>query len=186
MTKNTKQTHQKFYSWLAKSTLFLAIFIQMPLGYAEQPITSVKSTATDASVQVPTPQNTEAPSSSGTTISTPPLASANTPSILPSIFALLFVIALLLGLTWFLKRIGVGATGKNGSFLKTLAVSNLGTREKIALVEIGETWLVLGITPSSIRTLHTLPKGSFELPGSIDTAQAFAKLLERVKRPEKS
>jgi flagellar protein FliO/FliZ len=185
MTKNTKQKHTKLHSWLAKSTLFLALFIQIPIGHTEEPTGVSKSTATESTTQAPT-QNIETPISSTPAPSKTPLASASTPSILPSVFALLFVIALLLGLTWFLKRIGVGATGKNGSFLKTLAVSNLGTREKIALVEIGETWLVLGITPSSIRTLHTLPKGSFELPGSIDTAQAFAKLLERVKRPENS
>ena len=78
----------------------------------------------------------------------------------------------------------MGATGKHGSFMKTLAVANLGTREKITLVEIGDVWLVLGITPSSINTLHTLPKGSFDLSGNIDTAQAFSKFLERVKRPQ--
>ncbi|MFN7834493.1 MAG: flagellar biosynthetic protein FliO [Burkholderiaceae bacterium] len=116
-------------------------------------------------------------------MTTTPVESVASTSLMPGIFAMLLVILLLLGLTWFLKRAGVARLGGQGGFMKVLSVANLGTREKIALVEIGETWLVLGMTPSTINTLHVFPKGSFELPGTRDTAQAFAKLLERVKRP---
>jgi flagellar protein FliO/FliZ len=32
-------------------------------------------------------------------------------------------------------------------------------------VEIGDTWIVVGLVPGQIRTLHTLPKGELK-PGS--------------------
>ena len=106
------------------------------------------------------------------------------PGMGQTIFALLFIIAVLLGLAWALKRLGVTKVGNSNQFFKIISITTLGTREKIALVEIGETWLVLGMTASSINTLHTMPKGSIELPGQVDTAQIFAKLLEKIKKPE--
>jgi flagellar protein FliO/FliZ len=38
----------------------------------------------------------------------------------------------------------------------------IGTRERIVLVEIGDTWIVVGLVPGQIRTLHTLPKGELK------------------------
>ena len=35
----------------------------------------------------------------------------------------------------------------------------LGPKERIVLVEVEDNWLVIGIVPGQIRTLHTLPKG---------------------------
>lgn len=36
----------------------------------------------------------------------------------------------------------------------------LGPRERIVLLEIGEQWLVIGIVPGQIRTLHRMAKGT--------------------------
>ena len=108
------------------------------------------------------------------------------PGIGQTLFALIFIIGVLLGLTWFLKRMGVSKLGAQNNFMKVISVANLGTREKIALVEIGDTWLVLGLTPSNIRTLHTLPKNSITFPGHADAALTFSKLLEKVKRSPSS
>ena len=114
----------------------------------------------------------------------PPVA--DTTGIGQTLFALLFVVGVLFGLTWVLKKFGIAAKHPMNGFFKILSVANLGTREKIALVEIGETWLVIGMTPSSINTLHSMPKGSIDLPGNVDTARVFAKLLEKVRKPEVS
>jgi flagellar protein FliO/FliZ len=35
----------------------------------------------------------------------------------------------------------------------------IGNRERIVLVEVADTWIVVGLVPGQIRTLHTLPKG---------------------------
>ncbi|MCE2680172.1 MAG: flagellar biosynthetic protein FliO [Burkholderiales bacterium] len=107
-------------------------------------------------------------------------------NIYQNLGALVLVLGLMLGLAWALKKFGITRTLTGNHFIKTLAVMSLGAREKIALVEVGETWLVLGITPHAINTLHSMPKGSMELPGNLATAQTFASLLERVKKPQAS
>ena len=94
---------------------------------------------------------------------------------------LFFVVGLLLVLVWLLKRLGIGNQKRRGGFYKVLATSALGPREKIVLVEIGDTWLVLGMTSHSINTLHSAPAGSIELDDIQNPALNFAKMLERVK-----
>jgi len=43
--------------------------------------------------------------------------------------------------------------------MKVVGGVALGPRERIVLLEIGNEWLVVGIVPGQIRTLHRLPKG---------------------------
>lgn len=35
----------------------------------------------------------------------------------------------------------------------------IGTRERIVLLEVEDTWIVVGVVPGQIKTLHTMPKG---------------------------
>jgi flagellar protein FliO/FliZ len=54
----------------------------------------------------------------------------------------------------------------------------IGSRERIVLVEIGDTWLVVGLVPGQIRTLHTLPKGELQPAG--DGERPFAQWLKQI------
>ena len=101
--------------------------------------------------------------------------------LLQTTLGLLFVVGLLLALVWLLKRMGIGNQQRRGGFYKVLATSALGPREKIVLVEIGDTWLVLGMTSNSINTLHSMPAGSITRDEIQNPAVNFAKMLERVK-----
>lgn len=101
--------------------------------------------------------------------------------LLQTTLGLLFVLGLLFALVWLLKRFGVGNAQRRGGFYKVLATSTLGPREKIVLVEVGDTWLILGMTSNSINTLHSMPAGSIEIEPSQNAAASFAKLLDRVK-----
>jgi flagellar protein FliO/FliZ len=114
-------------------------------------------------------------------VSTPPVSSTMTGTTLQATLILLFVLAIMLGLLWFLKRMGVGTGQRRGGFYKVLATSALGPREKIVLIEVGDTWLVLGMTSSSINTLHSMPAGSIALNNMANPAVDFAKMLERIK-----
>ena len=40
----------------------------------------------------------------------------------------------------------------------------VGQRERIVLVEINDTWLVVGVAPGQVRTLHSMAKA--ELPAT--------------------
>lgn len=86
---------------------------------------------------------------------------------LQAVLGLSLIIGLLL-LFAFLARKFLGGKGFGEGGLKLLGGVALGPRERIVLVEAGDTWLVIGIVPGQIRTLHTLPRG--ELPENTGAA----------------
>ncbi len=67
------------------------------------------------------------------------------------------VLAAVLGSAWLLRRFSPGQIGAGGA-VKVIGGVALGARERLVLVEIGETWLVLGVAPGQVNTLHTLAK----------------------------
>ncbi len=82
-------------------------------------------------------------------------------SILQVIFSLLLVLAAVVLVAWILKRINLPQHAA-GNLLKVQATVAVGQRERIVLVEINDTWLVVGVAPGQVRTLHSMPKA--ELP----------------------
>lgn len=90
---------------------------------------------------------------------TPPSVASG--SIVQIIFSLLLVLAAIMLVAWLLKRMNVVRQG-SGNLIRVLGGASLGQRERILLVEVGDTWLVVGVGPGQIRTLHTLdrPEGA--------------------------
>lgn len=70
--------------------------------------------------------------------------------------SLVLVLALFVLAAWLAKRY-LPQIGKTGP-VKIIGSTMLGAREKIVVVEVQETWLVLGVGGGQVRTLHTLPK----------------------------
>jgi len=66
---------------------------------------------------------------------------------------LIAVIALIYGCAWIIRRMN-GMTGMNNNAIKVVSVMALGARERLALIEVGGQQILLGITPSAIRTLY--------------------------------
>lgn len=66
---------------------------------------------------------------------------------------LIAVIALIYGCAWLIRRMN-GMTGMNNNAIKVVSVMALGARERLALIEVGDQQILLGVTPSAIRTLH--------------------------------
>lgn len=77
------------------------------------------------------------------------------------IFSLLLVLAVFVLAVLLLKRINLPRQGA-GNLLKVVSGVAVGQRERIMLVEVNDTWLVVGVAPGQVRTLHTMPKA--ELP----------------------
>ncbi len=69
------------------------------------------------------------------------------------------VIALIPLALWLLKRTPMGGGAGHG-VLRSVAALALSTNQRIVTVEVGHgdarRWLVLGVTPQSITTLHTM------------------------------
>lgn len=99
------------------------------------------------------------------------------------IFSLLLVLAVIVLVAWLLKRMNVAQQG-SGNVLKVVGGVAIGQRERIVLVEVHDTWLVVGVGPGQIRTLHVLQKTEDEGQKSEDSSQhhllsenKFSKLL---------
>lgn len=77
---------------------------------------------------------------------------------LQAALALSLIVAILFATAWMARKVS-GGKGFGQGGMKILGGVALGPRERIVLVEVGEDWLVIGIVPGQIRTLHRLPKG---------------------------
>ena len=71
-------------------------------------------------------------------------------------FGMLVVLGLIFACAWMARRFGLQRFG-GGNVVKVVSSSMVGQRERVVVVEVGATWLVLGVTASQINTLHTLP-----------------------------
>lgn len=114
----------------------------------------------------------------------PPPPAVSSGSIVQIIFSLLLVLAAIMLVGWLLKRVNTTKLGA-GNLLKVLGSVAVGQRERIVLVEVDDTWLVVGVGPGQIRTLHTLQKQTLQdaessAPGSRQPDNKFAKLLSTV------
>lgn len=75
--------------------------------------------------------------------------------VLRVILSLVAVVLLLLGAAWLTRRAGLLRTG-NTRAIQVLGMQNLGGRGYLALVQVEDTRLLLGITATNINLLHTL------------------------------
>jgi len=65
------------------------------------------------------------------------------------------VLALILALAWLARRFGVQGAGRS-HLLKVVASTAIGPRERVVVVEVAGTWVVLGVTPTHVQAVHTL------------------------------
>jgi flagellar protein FliO/FliZ len=104
-------------------------------------------------------------------------------AVLQTVFGLIVVIGLIFACAWLARRFGLQAGGSRGGLVKTVGGASLGGKERVTVVEIGDTWLVLGAAPGNVRLLHTMPAGStggatsFNAPLSQDNASGASTTL---------
>ena len=84
---------------------------------------------------------------------------------------------------WILKRINLPQYGA-GSLLKVISGVAVGQRERIVLVEVNDTWLVVGVAPGQVRTLHSMPKAELPIPQTdalnTESGKTFQSWLKQV------
>jgi flagellar protein FliO/FliZ len=80
-----------------------------------------------------------------------------------------------------LKRLS-GLRGAGTGLIRIVGGAAVGQRERIVLVEVGSTWLLVGVAPGQVRALHTMPKTeSATAPEAAEPAdQGFASRLRRM------
>ncbi|WP_209022600.1 flagellar biosynthetic protein FliO [Rhodocyclus gracilis] len=99
-------------------------------------------------------------------------------AIVQTILGLAVVIALLFLVAYVLRRFNGGrGIGGNGP-VRLVGGMMLGTRERVVVLEVADTWIVVGMAPGQMRTLHTLPRG--ELPADANSSTDFASRLAQM------
>ena|SRR5438105_6567159 len=86
-----------------------------------------------------------------------------------------------------LKRTPLGGAGGQG-LMRSIAVLPISPSQRLLTVEVGtgaeRRWLVLGVTASSITTLHAMAPQDTALDAAAPAAAPFGQLLARL-RPDK-
>jgi flagellar protein FliO/FliZ len=78
-------------------------------------------------------------------------------SLLQVLFALLIVLGAIGLFAWLMRRFVPGQGGAGG-LLKVVGGVMVGPKERLVVVEVGDTWLLLGVAASNVTLLHSMPK----------------------------
>jgi flagellar protein FliO/FliZ len=109
-----------------------------------------------------------------------------------SLLWFLAVVAAIPFALWLLKRTPLGGAGHGATGTpRTVAVLPLSPQQRLVTVEVGHgderLWLVLGVTPQSIRTLHTMtPQAETPAAAAPPPVQAFSQLLGRLRTGQRN
>jgi len=95
--------------------------------------------------------------------------------------ALLFIIALLLILSYLIRRLNTHRA-TDTLLMRHVASTSLGPKERVVVLEINDTWLVLGVAGGRINKLHETPalhhSGSERAPSPVEFAEELSGALE--------
>lgn len=93
-----------------------------------------------------------------------------------TLFALALVLGLIFGLAWLARRMPGFAQSRHGG-LRVVTSLALGARERLLVVEVGGTQLLLSSGASGTRLLHTLAQPLPEAAPAPAAASPFAQVL---------
>ena len=103
-----------------------------------------------------------------------------------SLLGFVAIIALIPIALWLLKRTPIGGGAAHG-VMRTVAMLPISTSQRLLTVEVGtgddKRWLVLGVTPAGITTLHSMaPQAIAPVAAPLPPfAQLLARHLPRLK-----
>ncbi|GAB7129450.1 hypothetical protein JCM19000A_39580 [Silvimonas sp. JCM 19000] len=111
----------------------------------------------------------------------PVVSSSSFLQLLQVVLALAFVLALIFGAAWVMRRFSLVPGGLNNR-LRVVSGVMVGPKERVVIVEMDDTWLVVGVTPQNVSLLHTRPRPE-DAPVVQPMATPFAgKLAELMKK----
>jgi flagellar protein FliO/FliZ len=93
---------------------------------------------------------------------------------------LVLILLLIVTLAWLMRRFG-NLPASGNSAIRTLAGVSLGQRERVVLIEVGKTQLLLGVAPGRVQTLHVLDQ-PVELPEAGSGERFAERLATALKR----
>lgn len=100
-------------------------------------------------------------------------------SLLQVFIGLVAVLLLIAATAWVAKRFGI-TRGGAANVLQVISSASVGARERVVVVEVGESWLVVGVAPGSVNALMTLPRGQVPSPAAPSLNASFAAGLQNL------
>lgn len=82
---------------------------------------------------------------------------ATSGSLVQITVSLLVVVGLLIGLSVLFKKFGMNRLSGQLPF-KVIGAVTIGNNQRLMVIEIGEEWIVLGVTPQHISTIISMPR----------------------------
>jgi flagellar protein FliO/FliZ len=92
-----------------------------------------------------------------TEVSTVPIQDLSTTGLARVTLSLLAVLAVTMGAAWLAKRLRITPAPGN-AIVSIVGGVQIGRREKVLVVEVAGSWVVLGVSPGNIQALSTIPK----------------------------
>ncbi len=92
--------------------------------------------------------------------------------------ALMLVLALIVSAAWLMRRFSLLPTAAGG-LLRVVSGVMVGQRERVVILEVGEQWLVLGVTAQSVILLSSMSKPEEVEPPLSARVPPFAEWLGR-------
>ena len=100
-------------------------------------------------------------------------------SVMQMLFGLFAVLAMLVASLWLLKRLTM-PRGPSSGLMRVVAGTAVGTRERVVLLEIGSTWLVLGVAPGEVSMLAEVPRQDLPAAAVGAGGKDFAAWLKQI------
>jgi flagellar protein FliO/FliZ len=96
--------------------------------------------------------------------------------------SLILVLAVIVGCAYFIRRLQLKLPG-NQSLIHIKSSVALGSRERLALIEVNGQWILIGITSTSINHILTLPNPPEGIDNTEQSQQSWLHtyLLEKKK-----
>ncbi len=94
------------------------------------------------------------------------------------------IVVLIFVLAWLMKKMQLTQFTQNG-LIQIVSAISVGHRDRIALIQVGEEQVLIGLTPGRIHTLHTMKSPVDATPAAIGSASAFSDKFKQVLQQEK-
>ncbi len=151
-----------------------ALGVKTPTAVPSATMPAVTTTPTAAPISSVS-SVTAAPTNTAAASPAPSAVAAPAPNIggnlLQLIVGLAVVLALMVGALWLIKQL-TQRRGAASGLLKVVTATAVGPRERVVIVEVGSTWLVLGVAPGRVTPLAEVPRQATTNPATNTTNNA--------------
>jgi flagellar protein FliO/FliZ len=108
----------------------------------------------------------------------PQLSPVSFSSLMQVLVALLLVLAAIGFFAWLLRRVSPGYAAHAG--VRVVGGVMVGPRERLVVVEVGETWLLLGVASGGVSLVHSMARPPQAAGAGAQSSAQFSRLLSQV------